>query len=1148
VTAVASGGRRGARPLRTPALDRILALFSAPAALRRAAALIAAGRHQAGFRLYGRAARGGIAEAEYRVGICYLNGLGTPRSRLAALRWLEQSGRHQHAEAQSLLAVLCLHGLASRPSHASTATAQLFAAETPSQADYAAAERWARMAAESGSPDGQAVLAFILGSGPEAMRNVEEADRWYERSAAGGSAHGKLGHALALSRRGGEACTTEAAAQLAGAAAAGLPTACYLLGVVTANGVGAPRDETEAAALFQRAAEAGHRSGQLRWGLALLHGLGVEPNPSQGESWLRRAALAGDAEAAVRVGQLYAGGDEAQANPLEAMAWFRRAAEAGRIDATHALGRLNLADADEAARWFRIAAAAGDPAAHAELGNLALRGGGEREDEIRACAWFAQAAAAGDRLAAFNYGVCLAQGVGVARDDAQAAVWLRKAAEGGLAQAQYWYGRLLLQGRGVVQDPKGGRAWIRRAADAGMPEAQAALGETRTGGGGAPAPGIGDPDPPLAPPQDALAQTSMDQPTMRQQIMQAAAPAAPHQDLAVNASSEVFCACGSGLRSCRCCELDPGYAAPPDQVDPVGRLAVRAAEAMAAGDAAAAATLCLEVLEIAPRHPAILWILFQIHQQAGRQPAAMALLRRLVGVDPNRVDATQELAMRLFQAGDLPAAEQHARNAVRLAPNHPASHNLMGMILTEAQRPQTAEFHYRRVLDLSAGRDPILLANLAWNLKGQGRLDEARELYRESVAAAPEIFQTLYGWAQLEEADRDFGAARRLLDQAARLRPEDAGLRVARATLLTRQGQHLSALAEFEPDPSRGAIGAADPLETDSNALLERGRILDRLGRYDEAFASFEAAKKIARERIGRRYLDAQAREMADRLRRFFVADRLQLMARPPQPEAGAQPIFILGFPRSGTTLAEQALCAHPAISAGDELPFVNELTDATPRLLGSPLSYPEALAELWMGDNRRGLETLARCYLQKVETRGSVKPGSHWFTDKMPLNETHLGLIALIFPASPLIHVLRHPLDVVLSVYSHHLTHGYFCAYELETIARHYLLVMELVQHYRCEMALRYLPLRYEDMVDDMTGSVRRILDFIGEPFEERCVRFQDNRRLPNTPSYSQVSEKLYDRSRYRYRHYLRHLESVIPILQPAIDRLGYRVEAGLG
>jgi Sulfotransferase family len=267
-------------------------------------------------------------------------------------------------------------------------------------------------------------------------------------------------------------------------------------------------------------------------------------------------------------------------------------------------------------------------------------------------------------------------------------------------------------------------------------------------------------------------------------------------------------------------------------------------------------------------------------------------------------------------------------------------------------------------------------------------------------------------------------------------------------------------------------------------------------------------------------------------------------MPASPEPTSDAQPIFILGFPRSGTTLTEQALSSHPRISAGDELPFINEFGTAIPRLFSSPLSYPEALAELWMGDQRRGLETLRDAYLQKADLKGIVRPGSAWFTDKMPLNEMHLGLIALIFPRSPLIHVLRHPLDVILSVFSRHLTHGYFCAYALETVACHYVLVMDLVWHYRQEMALRYLPVRYEDMVTNMADSVRRMLDFIGEPFDEGCVNFSKNRRLPNTPSYAQVSESLYGRSRFRYRHYLQHLAPVIPVVKPVMDRLGYSLD----
>jgi hypothetical protein len=113
------------------------------------------------------------------------------------------------------------------------------------------------------------------------------------------------------------------------------------------------------------------------------------------------------------------------------------------------------------------------------------------------------------------------------------------------------------------------------------------------------------------------------------------------------------------------------------------------------------------------------------------------------------------------------------------------------------------------------------------------------------------------------------------------------------------------------------------------------------------------------------------------------------------------------------------------------------------------------------MGDRREGLDALRDEYLGRARQLGIPEPGAAWFTDKMPLNETHLGLIALIFPSAPLLHVIRHPLDVVLSVFSNNLTHGYNCAFALETAARHYLLVSELVEHYRAQMTLRYLPVR---------------------------------------------------------------------------------------
>ncbi len=161
-----------------------------------------------------------------------------------------------------------------------------------------------------------------------------------------------------------------------------------------------------------------------------------------------------------------------------------------------------------------------------------------------------------------------------------------------------------------------------------------------------------------------------------------------------------------------------------------------------------------------------------------------------------------------------------------------------------------------------------------------------------------------------------------------------------------------------------------------------------------------------------------------------------------------------------------------------------------------------------------------------------------------MPLNETHLGLIGLIFPEAPILHVVRHPLDVALSVFSNHLTHGFFCAYDLMSIARHYVLVMDLVEHYRREMELRYLRVRYDDVIDDQEARVREMLDFVGLAFDPRCLDFHENRRYARTASYAQVTEKLYGRSRFRYRAYREELAPVIPILEPTIRRLGYAID----
>jgi Tfp pilus assembly protein PilF len=606
----------------------------------------------------------------------------------------------------------------------------------------------------------------------------------------------------------------------------------------------------------------------------------------------------------------------------------------------------------------------------------------------------------------------------------------------------------------------------------------------------------------------------------------------------MSVSLSELCPCGSGLRALRCCALQASALPIPESSRHLVPIVERAIQAHRQGATETAERLCLDVLELAPDRPGALSVLYEIRHAQGQTRAAEALLRRIVALDPNNLPATLELATALLAKGAIIEAEIHARNAVRLAPDNPRAHNLVGMIMTEANRPQIGEYHYRRVLALTNNRDPILLANLAWSLKNQGRMDEARTLYEESVAAAPNVRQTLLGFARLEEADRQFAAANAVLDTMDAAFPGDAGARLTRAVLLGRTRRYDEALNVID------GVAAEAEGKLGPNELLEKGRLLDQIGRYDDAWASFADGKRLARELSGQVYLDQQAGQMIDRLRKFFASARLQSLPRAGVRSDAPQPIFILGFPRSGTTLVEQTLSAHHNIAAGDELPIINEITTVMPRMLQSPLSYPEALAELWMGDQRDGLDNLRDYYLQKVRQLGVLRNGKSRFTDKMPLNETHLGLIGLLFPEAPLIHVIRHPLDIMVSAFSNAFTHGFFCATDLATAATHYVRVMDLVEHYRGEMALRYLPLRYEDMVARQEETVRAILDFVGEPFDPACLTFHENRRYARTASYAQVTEQLYDRSVGRWRHYRAQLEPIVPILEPMIRRLGYTLD----
>ena len=578
------------------------------------------------------------------------------------------------------------------------------------------------------------------------------------------------------------------------------------------------------------------------------------------------------------------------------------------------------------------------------------------------------------------------------------------------------------------------------------------------------------------------------------------------------------------------------------QIDPrtVDPLVNEGKAALERNDHTLAELRAMQALQQVSDHLEALILLYQVKRKTGVAggPQIESLLRRIVRKNPNLLWATTELAFMLFSRGERVECEIHARNAIRLAPRNAQAHGILGLILTETNRALAGEFHFRRSIEIG-GEHGRVAANLANCLKTQGKVEESEEWYRKAAELDPQNADIWAGWSRLEEARRNIPRAWELLRKAEEVAPASADLSLARAVLYGREKQNEDAVKELSRSQAEGKVQQISAV-----ALLERGRLYDKMNRFDDAWSDYAEGKRLCREVQGRRYNEPLARDLVERLKRFFTRQRMAILPRAQRDIDMPQPVFIVGYPRSGTTMTEQTITAHPLISAGDELVFINDLTRIGSRMLGSPLQYPECLADLWMGDNQLTLDQFRDYYLQRAEQLGIWEPGARYFTDKMPLNETHLGLIHLIFPESPIIHVRRHPLDILLSNFSNFLTHGFHQAFDVTSCATHYVLIDGLVEHYKQQLDMKYLDVRYEDLVENQEPNVRRIMEFIGVDFDPRTLSFHENQRYARTASYAQVTEKLYDSSVYRYRHYRKYLDEAVRILKPTLDRLGYPSE----
>ena len=544
--------------------------------------------------------------------------------------------------------------------------------------------------------------------------------------------------------------------------------------------------------------------------------------------------------------------------------------------------------------------------------------------------------------------------------------------------------------------------------------------------------------------------------------------------------------------------------------DDRARQIAAARQAIAVGDLERAASLTDELLADTPDDIDALEVRALVEFERGDDATAEQTLRTAIAIDPMRRWHYADLTRLLLKLDRIADAEEVARAALAADAQNADAHAMLGSILAANEQWFDAAEHFEQAIAL-AGPHPQLLTGLGQALLRLGRLDQARPALEAAAAADSEALEPIAYLAELEERLGRFDAAMRQLDCAEPIaRRSGTDVDLQRSVLLARMGQHEAALALLE---AKAELSGA--------ALLQRGRLRERAGRYAEAWNDWTTGKAQLTERTGRHYAAQEVSAEAERLAALFASPVAATLSRAEQRADVPQPIFIIGFPRSGTTLIEQILASHGAIRAGGELPFGPELRE----LVGAD----DAAARF------------RDAYLERAKAHGLLTPGAACFTDKMPDNGFWLPLLRLAFPHSPVILVRRHPLDVLTSVMAHDMTHGFNCAYRLEDAARHLALVDRLIERYRAASFGPTYELRYESLVEDQAGETERLMTAIGLAMEPGQLRFHERASVPATPSYAQVREPLNDRSIGRWRNFSDQLKAVRSIVAEAMTRGNY-------
>ena len=320
-----------------------------------------------------------------------------------------------------------------------------------------------------------------------------------------------------------------------------------------------------------------------------------------------------------------------------------------------------------------------------------------------------------------------------------------------------------------------------------------------------------------------------------------------------------------------------------------------------------------------------------------------------------------------------------------------------------------------------------------------------------------------------------------------------------------------------------------DPRQPGNEAQLHfaLGKALEQRGRYGESFASY--ARGNALRRIDEPFSIEAFERRTRRIRAFFTADYFRARAQAGSPSRA--PIFIVGLPRSGSTLIEQILASHSQVEGTMELPNIINLAYELDDRVATRDGYPDTLAAL----SGEQLSALGSRYLEET---APLRTGRPHFTDKLPNNFNHIGLIHSILPNAILIDARRHPMDSCFSTFKQHFAQGQAFSYDLEDLGRYYRCYLDLMEHWDEVLPNRVLCVQYEDMVRDPEATIRRLLAHAGLPFEPACLNFHETKRAVRTASAEQVRQPLYTTGLGYWRNFERELEPLRKALGDAVER----------